>query len=179
MVQDKLQQNKDFRHIVRVANTDLDGSKPIVHALRKIKGISFMFSNAVCILTGVDKKKITGQMSDADVQKLDRFLADPLGQGCPEWLINRRHDFETGVNKHLIGADLTYQRENDIKLMRKIRSYKGVRHAFGLTVRGQRTKSNFRKNKGKASLGVQKKKTVAGAPAPAPAPAKADKGGKK
>ena len=41
--------------------------------------------------------------------------------------------------------------------MKKIRSYRGVRHGIGLPVRGQRTKSNFRKNKGKVSLGVAKK----------------------
>ena len=44
--------------------------------------------------------------------------------------------------------------------MKKIRSYRGVRHGVGLPVRGQRTKSNFRRNKGKASLGVKKKENV-------------------
>ena len=41
--------------------------------------------------------------------------------------------------------------------MKKVKSYKGVRHSAGLTVRGQKTKSNFRRNKGKLSLGVKKK----------------------
>ena len=54
--------------------------------------------------------------------------------------------------------DLSFAEENDIKMMKKIRSYRGVRHGMGLPVRGQRTKSNFRKNKGKVSLGVIKKK---------------------
>ncbi len=40
--------------------------------------------------------------------------------------------------------------------MRKIKSYKGVRHSSGLPVRGQKTKSNFRKNKGKVAS-VKKK----------------------
>jgi small subunit ribosomal protein S13 len=44
--------------------------------------------------------------------------------------------------------------------MKKIRSYRGVRHGIGLPVRGQRTKSNFRRNKGKVSLGVAKKETT-------------------
>jgi small subunit ribosomal protein S13 len=48
--------------------------------------------------------------------------------------------------------------------MKKIRSYKGVRHMLGQPVRGQKTKSNFRKNKGSASLGVQRKKVAAPAP---------------
>ena len=151
-------ENKDFRHIVRVANTDLDGSKPLYHALIKIKGVSVMFANAVCAITGVERNQITGQMSDADVKKLDRFFADPIGQGCPVWLCNRRNDLETGVDKHLLGSDLAFHKDNDIKLMRKIKTYKGLRHAVGLTVRGQKTKNNFRKKKGKTSLGVKRKK---------------------
>jgi small subunit ribosomal protein S13 len=151
-------ENKEFRHIVRVANTDLDGSKPIYHALTKIKGVSVMLANAACTITGVEKNQNTGTISDVDVKKLDKFFADPLAQGCPVWLCNRRHDMETGADRHLLGSDLTFQKENDIKLMRKIKSYKGLRHAVGLTVRGQKTKNNFRKKKGKASLGVKRKK---------------------
>jgi len=45
--------------------------------------------------------------------------------------------------------------------MKKTKSYKGLRHQWGLPVRGQRTKANFRKNKGKSSLGVQKKRVKA------------------
>ena len=51
---------------------------------------------------------------------------------------------------------MAFTQDNDIKMMKKMRSYKGIRHSLGLPVRGQRTKSNFRKNKGKV-LGVRKK----------------------
>ena len=54
-------------------------------------------------------------------------------------------------------GDLDFTVDNDLKRMKMIKCYRGMRHAFGLPVRGQRTKSNFRKNKGKASLGVVKK----------------------
>jgi small subunit ribosomal protein S13 len=49
-----------------------------------------------------------------------------------------------------------FTKDNDIKLMRKIKSYKGTRHSAGQPVRGQRTKSNFRKSKGKV-MGVKRK----------------------
>jgi len=77
-------------------------------------------------------------------------------------MLNRRNDYETNENMHLIGPDIKYVQENDIKLMKKIRSYKGIRHMKGLPVRGQRTKANFRRNKGKGSLGVQRKKVKSG-----------------
>ena len=47
--------------------------------------------------------------------------------------------------------------EFDIKMMKMIKSYKGVRHAIGQPVRGQRTKAHFRKG---SSLGVIKKKIL-------------------
>ena len=53
--QTKEQQKENFRYFVRIANTDLDGNKPIGNALRKIKGVSFMFSNMICSVAGIDK----------------------------------------------------------------------------------------------------------------------------
>ena len=79
---------------------------------------------------------------------------------------NRRSDPETGVTSHLYGSDLDMKKEFDIKRMKKIKSYKGIRHTMKLPVRGQRTRSHFRKG-GKA-VGVMKK-------AEAPAPKKTDK----
>ncbi|MBW2967740.1 30S ribosomal protein S13 [Candidatus Woesearchaeota archaeon] len=156
----EFQQTKpDYRHIVRIADTDLDGAKPIGHALNKIKGVSFMFANAVCIFSNVDKQKITGQLSADEIKRLNEVLRNPGKYGFPAWMLNRRKDSETGDDRHILGADLRWQVENDIKLMKKIRSYKGVRHMAGLPVRGQKTKNNFRKKKGKG-LGVQRKKTA-------------------
>ena len=57
----------------------------------------------------------------------------------------------------MITNELIFSKEQDIKFLRRIRCYKGVRHALGLPVRGQRTRSNFRKNKGKA-MGVKRAK---------------------
>ncbi len=147
---------KNFRHIVRVANTDLDGSKSISNALKKIKGVNFVFSNALCTFANMDKKRFTGQLSQDEVARLDAILADPLKYGFPIWMLNRRKDTETGADKHILGADLKWQIDNDTKIMKKIRTYRGVRHMSRLPVRGQKTKNNFRNKRGK-SLGVQRK----------------------
>ena len=154
------QEDKDFKYFVRVANTDLDGNKIIARALTKIKGVGFRFANIVCDLANVDGYKKAGNLMDEEVVKIDKVIEDPLKFNVPVWMLNRRKDFEDGKDKHLVTANLIFSRENDIKIMKKIQSYKGVRHAVGLTVRGQKTKSNFRKNKGKVSLGVRKKDTA-------------------
>ncbi|MBL7054440.1 30S ribosomal protein S13 [Candidatus Woesearchaeota archaeon] len=150
-------QDKDFKYFVRVATTDLDGNKKIVRALTKIKGVGFRFSNIICSFADIDKDKKTGYLSDEEVKRMDEVIKDPLKFDVPVWMMNRRKDFDDGKDKHLITADLIFSKENDIKIMKKIKNYKGMRHAVGLTVRGQKTKSNFRRNKGKGSLGVKKK----------------------
>lgn len=147
---------QELKYFVRIANTDLDGNKPIGHSLTKIKGVSFMLSNAVCNALGLQKTKKTGYLSDAEAAKIDDLIKDPSKYKVPAWLFNRKKDPEDDVDRHLTGASLSFVEENDIKLMKKIRSYKGIRHSFGLPVRGQRTRSNFRKNKGKV-LGVKRK----------------------
>ena len=153
-------EEKDFKHIIRIANADLDGNKPISQALRKIKGVSFMFSNAVCNISGIDHNKKAGNLNDGEIKKLCDIIDNPLKFNIPEWLLNRRKDMDDGTSKHLLTGDLKFQHETDIKILKKIRCYRGMRHAYGLPVRGQRTKSNFRKNKGKLSLGVKKKAGV-------------------
>ncbi|MBW2978221.1 30S ribosomal protein S13 [Candidatus Woesearchaeota archaeon] len=148
---------KEFKHLVRIANTDLDGNKPIAFALRKIKGVGFQFANILCGLASVDKAKQTGYLDEAEISKLDGIIKDTSKFNLPSWTLNRRKNYEDNVDKHLITSDLDFTIDNDIKKMKKIKSYRGVRHMFGLPVRGQRTKSNFRRNKGKVT-GVKKSK---------------------
>ena len=75
----------------------------------------------------------------------------------PTYILNRRMDMDSGEDKHLLGSDLDLQKEFDIKRLKKIKSYKGYRHMSNLPLRGQRTRSNFRKNRAKGA-GIKKKK---------------------
>ncbi|HLD05910.1 MAG TPA: 30S ribosomal protein S13 [Candidatus Nanoarchaeia archaeon] len=154
----------EFQHIVRVVNTDLKGEKQIGSALRRIKGVGFMYANMACFLAGIDQRKRAGDLSEEEVKKIDDVLRNPLKHQAPVWMLNRRRDYESNENKHILATDIKFVLENDIKRLKKIRSYRGIRHAYGLPVRGQRTRSNFRRNKGKV-MGVQRSKAAAPAAA--------------
>ena len=147
--------DKTVKHIIRVSTTDLDGSKAIYMALRKIKGISFAFSNAICNVINLDKTKKAGSLSDEEVKKIEDVIKNPSKYKIPNWLLNRRKDYETNEDKHLVVSDLKLQKEFDIKRMQKTKSYRGLRLAQGLTVRGQRTRAHFKR--GGKTLGVKKK----------------------
>jgi len=150
------EQKQELKYFLRISNTDLDGNKPIQNALIKIKGISAMFSHAVLSVAKIEKTKKAGYLSDEQANKLDEIIKEPSKFGIPPWMFNRKKDPEDNTDKHLVGSTLTFTQDNDIKMMKKIKSYKGIRHSLGLPVRGQRTRSNFRKNKGKV-MGVKKK----------------------
>ena len=145
---------ENFRHIVRVANTDLPGAKELKHALTKIKGVGLVYSRAVCIVAGIDQKRKVGNLTDEEVRRMDEVVKNPLKFGIPEWLINRRRDPSTGKDTHLLTGDLIFTIDTDIKTMKKLKTWKGIRHIYGQPVRGQKTRSNFRENKGKV-MGVR------------------------
>jgi small subunit ribosomal protein S13 len=73
-------------------------------------------------------------------------------------MLNRRKDYESGRDLHLVGADVTMAIRADIERERRIRSRRGIRHELGLPVRGQRTRTTGRKG---LQVGVQRKETGA------------------
>ena len=148
---------EEFKYFVRIATTDIKGEKSILYALQKIKGVSHAYAHAVCFLSKVPATKRAGDLSDDEVKKLEAIVSKPIEHGIPIWLLNRRNDPETGADLHLVSGNLPFVIQNDLKMMKKMKSYKGVRHMFGLPVRGQRTRSNFRRNKGKV-MGVKRAK---------------------
>tara|TARA_Y100000310_G_scaffold313150_1_gene361149 strand:+ start:143 stop:592 length:450 start_codon:yes stop_codon:yes gene_type:complete len=143
----------EFQHYVRIAQVDCPGQKALVISLQKIKGIGDSFANAICQATGMDKQQKTGTLTKEQVEKLTNFIQNP---DLPKWLYNRRKDYESGDDKHLLTGTLGYVKDNDLKRLKKIKSYRGMRHQRKLPVRGQRTKSNFRRSKGNV-VAVRKK----------------------
>jgi small subunit ribosomal protein S13 len=149
----KKKTQEENTRIVRILSKDIEGRMSVYSGLTKIKGVSWTFANAVCKKLGFDKKKKIGALTEKEIETITNFVKSP---NVPKYLINRRNDFETGEDKHLVGSDLELQKEFDIKRLKKIKSYKGFRHMANLPLRGQRTKSNFRKNRAKGS-GIKKK----------------------
>lgn len=166
-------QIEGVRGIVRVCETNVDGTKKISQALLKIKGVGFAVANAVQKLSGFGNVRI-GSLTDEQIEKLEEMIKNPVKYGFPSHMANRVRETFTGESHHLVESELTLAVKTDIDFMKKIRCYKGVRHEIGQPVRGQRTRSSFR-------TGMQVGVTRKGAAAPAKAaegaaPAPAGKG---
>ncbi len=152
------QNEENYKHIVRIANVDVPGEKPIRFALTKIKGVGINFADIVCKMAGVKRTSKTGNLSTEEVASLTDTINNPSQKGIPAWTFNRRKDYETGEDQHIVTGTLNFVQDNDLKRLKKIKCLKGARHQKKLPVRGQRTRSNFRKSKGKV-VGVKKKGT--------------------
>ncbi|SCM56386.1 30S ribosomal protein S13 {ECO:0000255/HAMAP-Rule:MF_01315} [Methanothermobacter wolfeii] len=146
---------EEFKHMVRIARKDIDGNKTMENALTSVKGVGKALSRAIIMSAGYDLNQRIGYLSDEEIERLEEAIKNPAKYNIPSWIVNRRNDYETGEDKHLIESDLDMCLREDLNRMRKTRSYKGRRHELGLPVRGQRTKSTFRKG---SSVGVRRNK---------------------
>ena len=146
------QEDDDFQYIVRIANTDIDGNKKLIHGLSSIKGIGRHMSTFLIKKTGLDVNQKMGYLSEKQIEKISKAI-ESIQDEAPNWMLNHRKEYETGKNIHVIGPQIDMRLRDEINIMKKIRSYKGIRHERGLTVRGQRTRANNRKG---LTLGVSK-----------------------
>jgi small subunit ribosomal protein S13 len=149
---------KEIKGIVRILGADIKGDTQLLISLQKIKGVGGVLADTICKVHNFDRGRKIGSLSDEELKKIENTLKNPEKFGIPSWMLNRRKDPETGEDNHLIGPDLSFTKKQDIKKMMNMKSYKGVRHMFGLPVRGQRTKSSFRKG---TTVGVVRKKAQA------------------
>ena len=149
---------KEFRHITRIVDTDLEGTLKVTHAISKIRGIGINTAAALVKKAGVEPDQRLGFLPEQDLKKLEDMIRNPTKHGFPNWLFNRQKDLETGKDIHLIGSDLVLTTKTDIDNMKASKSWKGYRHSYGLKTRGQRTKTTGRKGK---AIGVKKKSTRA------------------
>ena len=136
----------NFREKVffRKLRSQVDGNAKIEYGLTQIRGIGMRFAQAVVRVAKIDINLRIGAIPEKDLNRIEEIIIDPIKNGIPAWMVNRKKDLVTGENLHIIGNRLELSVRRDIDRMKRIRSYKGVRHHRGLKVRGQRTKSTGR-----------------------------------
>ena len=159
----KQEKKEDYgEFLIRIFGYDVPASKNIYTGLTRIKGVSWSISNAVCLKLNIPHSKKISALSKAEITQIENFLRNLT---IPNFLKNRRLDLETGKTSHNYGSDLDITKDFDIKRLKKIRSYRGIRHTQKLPVRGQRTRSHFRSKMGKTKVRRSPKATPGAAKA--------------
>lgn len=147
--------SEEYRHIVRVSGKDIDGQENLLQGLTRVRGVGLRLSKAIIIKLGMDPSARLGHITDADISKIEKIISDPVKTGLPHWYINRPRDRMSGRMLHLTGSDLDFAHRSDIERLRRIKSWRGLRHSLGLKVRGQHTRTTGRKG---MAVGVSRSK---------------------
>ena len=121
----------------RIAGVNIPENKKIEFALTYIYGIGRTLSVKILQKAGIDKNIRANQLSADDINKLRDFIEKTLK----------------------VEGDLRREKMMNIKRLKDIGSYRGIRHIKGLPVRGQRTKTNTRTVRGntRKTMGSGKK----------------------
>jgi len=145
----------DFQHILRVLGTNIDGRQKIMFALTSIKGCGRRFANIVCKKADIDMHKRAGELSNNEINRLMTVIQHPQQFKIPDWFLNRQKDIRDGKFSQVVSTALDGKYREDLERLKKIRVHRGLRHFWGLRVRGQHTKTTGRKGR---TVGVAKKK---------------------
>ena len=149
-----MSEDPDFKYIIRIANSDVSGEERLGFALTSIRGVGPRISNAIIQKLKLNPEELAGNLTDKNVDEIENAVQN-INEFVPSWLLNRQKDYDTGENIHPVSVDLKMVQDDDLNRMKKVKSYKGIRHASGHKVRGQRTYSNGRRG---LALGVSKRK---------------------
>jgi small subunit ribosomal protein S13 len=139
------QKNPNFKPLIRVIGTSVDGNQTVFQALMQIKGVGRRLSQAIIMILGVEPNLRMGLLTDEQIDNAVEIIKDPIKYGIPMWMVNRQRDPRTGDFIHISGTDLELVKKIDVDRMSRTRSWKGIRHDLHLKVRGQRTRSTGRR----------------------------------
>src|SRR5919198_1965581 len=161
----------EYKHILRIAGKDIEGSKKVIVAISEVKGVGYNFAQVLTQTLNINPDRRVGFLTDGELREIEQAIANPDKAGVPAWYLNRRKSADTGSDHHIITSDLDFANTNDVEREKLVMSWRGYRHMFGLRVRGQRTRTTGRKG---GAVGVKKVKAMPGAVPGAPgAPAAA------
>merc|ERR1712033_7856 len=145
----------NFQHILRVMNTNLEGKRNTMFAITAIKGVGRRFANIALKKAGIDMSKRAGELSEDEVERIITIISNPRQYKIPDWFLNRQKDIKDGKTTQVLSNFLDNKLREDLERLKKIRAHRGLRHYWGVRVRGQHTKTTGRRGR---TVGVSKKK---------------------
>lgn len=149
------EKNENLKYIVRLANTNLDGTRRAVFALSNIRGIGYRTAEILLKKMNIPRDTKLGEIDDSKIDEIKDFIEKRYKEIYPTWTLNHRRDIQTGEDLLKVGPDWGVAVSDDVNRMKRTRSYKGTRHEKGKKVRGQRTRSNGRRG---LAVGVVKRR---------------------
>jgi len=111
--------------MARISGVNIPDNKHAVVSLTYIFGVGKTAARTLCDVTGVAPATKIGDLTDEQLESL-----------------------RSEVGKLTVEGDLRREVQMNIKRLKDLGCFRGLRHRHGLPVRGQRTKTNARTRKG-------------------------------
>jgi small subunit ribosomal protein S18e len=75
------------------------------------------------------------------------IVSNPRQFRIPDWFLNRQKNYKDGKYLQQVSNQLDTTLRDDLERLKKIRNHRGLRHYWGIRVRGQHTKTTGRRGK--------------------------------
>ena len=119
------------------------------------QGVGRRYAHVVLRKADIDLTKRAGELTKDEVKRVITIMQNPRQYKIPDWFLNRQKDVKDGKYSQVLANGLDNKLREDLERLKKIRAHRGLRHFWGLRVRGQHTKTTGRRGR---TVGVSKKK---------------------
>lgn len=96
-----------------------------------------------------------GEITSEELERIVTIIQNPTQYKIPTWFLNRQRDIVDGKDSQVLANGMDSKLREDLERLKKIRAHRGLRHYWGLRVRGQHSKTTGRRGR---TVGVSKKK---------------------
>jgi len=96
-----------------------------------------------------------GELTSEELERIVTIIQNPTAYKIPTWFLNRQRDIVDGKDSQVLANAVDSKLRDDLERLKKIRAHRGLRHYWGLRVRGQHSKTTGRRGR---TVGVSKKK---------------------
>merc|ERR1712226_1064513 len=121
-----------------------------------IRGIGRRISNIICKKCDIDLNKRAGELTTDEINKIVAVISNPLQFKIPSWMLNKQRDTKDGKTSQKFANFLDQALREDMERMKRVRNHRGLRHYWGIRVRGQHTKTTGR-HRAHVDIGGKKK----------------------
>ena len=123
-----------------------------------ISAVHFVAANP-SVFNGHDADSIhpfsAGEITSEELERIVTIIQNPTQYKIPTWFLNRQRDIVDGKDTQVLANGMDSKLREDLERLKKIRAHRGLRHYWGLRVRGQHSKTTGRRGR---TVGVSKKK---------------------
>ena len=96
----------EYQPLLRVLNTNLEGSENVPYSFTKIRGVGRRYAMLALKKAEIDPRRRAGSLSPEEVERLVNIMQNPLDFKIPKFFLNRQKDPKTGGYEHVLANDV-------------------------------------------------------------------------